>query len=140
MTRRSTATAPAAIAALLALPAAAAGACEPPLRGAELQRIEGSRYVLAWRALPALRGHEFLTIEAGVCAREGQPRPTTLRMDATMPEHRHGINYRPSVTPRGTGRFEVAGVLLHMAGRWEFVFDVNIGPERETLRADVLVP
>jgi hypothetical protein len=119
---------------------AVALACEPPLRGANVQKIEGARYVLAWRPTPApIRPGEFVTLEVGVCAREGQPRPATLRVDATMPEHKHGMNYRPSVTPKGTDRFAADGVMLHMAGRWEIVFDVNIGAAHESLNASIEV-
>jgi hypothetical protein len=62
-----------------------------------------------------------------------------LRVDATMPEHKHGMNYRPSVTPKGTDRFAADGVMLHMAGRWEIVFDVNIGAAHESLNASIEV-
>jgi len=115
-----------------------AQACEPPLHGANVQKIEGARYVLAWRPAPApIRVGEFMTLEIGVCAREGQPRPATLRVDATMPEHKHGMNYRPSVTPKGTDRFAAEGIMLHMAGRWEIVFDVNTGAAQESLRTSI---
>jgi len=113
-------------------------ACEPPLHGANVQRIEGARYVLTWRPTPApIRPSELLTLEVGVCARDGQPRPATLRVDATMPEHNHGMNYRPSVTPKGTDRFAIDGMMLHMVGRWEIVFDVNTGAARESLRTSI---
>jgi hypothetical protein len=118
--------------------AATAPACEPPVHGANVLKIEGARYVLAWRPIPApIRAGEFVTLEVGVCARDGQPRPATLRVDATMPEHKHGMNYRPSVTPKGTDRFAADGVMLHMAGHWEIVFDINIGAAQESLRTSV---
>jgi hypothetical protein len=118
--------------------AAAVLACEPPLHGANVQKIEGARYVLAWRPVPApMRVGEFLTLEIGVCARDGQPRPATLRVDATMPEHKHGMNYLPSVTPKGTDRFAADGIMLHMAGHWEIVFDINAGAAQESLRTSI---
>lgn len=123
---------------LLLFASAAALSCEPPLRGANVQRIDGARYVVAWRPTPApIKSGEFLTIEVGVCPRDGQPRPATLRVDATMPEHGHGMNYRASVTPKGPERFAAEGVMLHMPGRWEFVFDINTGAAQETLRSSI---
>jgi hypothetical protein len=132
----------AALSALLALTAlapAAALACEPHLKGAGVERIEGKRYVLAWRAVPPIHVSEFFTLEVALCSREGQPRVATLRVDAQMPEHQHGMNYRASVRPQGPDRFVVEGLLLHMPGRWEFSFDVNAGADRESLRTSVQV-
>ena len=129
----------AALAGLLCHAAVPAAACEPHSAGAEYQRIEGKRYVLAWRAVPKIHVGEFFTLDVLLCSREGQPRISTLRVDAQMPEHRHGMNYRPSVRPRGPGRFFVEGLLLHMPGRWEFTFDVNVGAAGESLQVSVEV-
>ncbi|MCU0937593.1 MAG: hypothetical protein MUC86_00290 [Burkholderiaceae bacterium] len=127
---------------LLSLPAlmpAATLACEPHLKGAGVQKIDGKRYVLAWRAVPPIHVSEFFTLEVALCSREGQPRVATLRVDAQMPEHQHGTNYRASVRPQGPDRFVVEGLLLHMPGHWEFTFDVNAGADRESLRTSVQV-
>ena len=48
-----------------------------------------------------------------------------LRVDATMPEHRHGMNYQPSVKPLGQGLWQVEGMVWHMAGRWELKLDTE---------------
>jgi hypothetical protein len=49
------------------------------------------------------------------------------------------MNYRAGVRPQGPDRFLVEGLLLHMPGRWEFTFDVNVGADRESLRTSVQV-
>lgn len=49
-----------------------------------------------------------------------------LRVDATMPEHRHGMNYQPSVKPLGQGLWQVEGMVWHMAGRWELKLDTEL--------------
>jgi hypothetical protein len=41
-----------------------------------------------------------------------------------MPEHRHGMNYRPVVVARGAGLYRADGLMFHMPGRWEIHFDV----------------
>lgn len=116
---------------------AAAFACEPLLAGAGVRRVEGSRYVLAWRAEPSpLKVSEFFAVEVAACGRAAA-HPTQLRIDAQMPEHRHGMNYRPSVTRRGDGRFTASGLLLHMPGRWEFSFDLHGEAGAELLRDNV---
>ena len=40
-----------------------------------------------------------------------------VEVPARMPEHRHGMNYRPSLTPQGPGRWRADGLLWHMAGQ-----------------------
>jgi hypothetical protein len=118
--------------------AAPALACDPGLPGNDAARIEGQRYVVAWRPRPApIRLGEFFALEIAVCARAGAEPPAALRVDAQMPEHRHGMNYRPSVVRAGDGRFVASGLLLHMPGRWEFSFDVRAAGQSETLRASV---
>lgn len=49
-----------------------------------------------------------------------------LRVDATMPEHRHGMNYQPSIKPLGNGQWQVEGMVWHMAGRWELKLDTEL--------------
>jgi cytochrome c peroxidase len=58
------------------------------------------------------------------CAKAG-PAPKTLKVDAHMPAHRHGMNYAPKVTALGPGRWRAEGLLFHMPGRWELVFVVD---------------
>lgn len=136
--RRLRALACAAVGALLGT-APAAQACEPHLRGAGVEKLEGRRYVLAWRPVPPIHVSEFFALEVALCSRDGQPRVATLRVDAQMPEHRHGMNYRASVRPQGPDRFIAEGLLLHMPGSWEFSFDINAGADRESLRTRVQV-
>jgi hypothetical protein len=42
-----------------------------------------------------------------------------VRVDAIMPAHQHGMNYRPEVTGMGDGLFAVDGMLFHMPGMCE---------------------
>lgn len=70
---------------------------------------------------------EHFVLELAVCPKQGKV-AERIRLDAHMPEHRHGMNYRPSVKALGEGRYSSEGWLFHMAGRWEFVFE--IGGER----------
>ncbi len=119
--------------AITLIAAAQTFACEPGLRGEGLHTIEGERHVVAWRAPPRWPLAEFVSLEFAACARDG--RVVDLpRVDATMPAHGHGMNYRPQVTALGSGRFRADGLLLHMPGRWMLAFSVGAGSSRETLR------
>lgn len=56
------------------------------------------------------------------------------RVDAWMPEHRHGMNYRPSVTRLGPGRWRAEGLMFHMPGRWQLKLDVRLDPQPDAGR------
>ena len=99
--------------------AGAAHACEPGLQGT---RLESKSYVLAYRAAPEVGKH--FSVEIAACAKKGPP-PRALKVDAHMPDHRHGMNYRPTVKPVGPGRWQAEGLMFHMPGKWEFLFFVE---------------
>ena len=111
--------------------------CEPPPIGADAARLTGRHFVVDWRVEPApLRLGEFFAVIVSVCERTGQP-VSSVKVDATMPAHQHGMNYAPTVTSEAGGRFRASGLLLHMPGRWEFRFDLAGGSARETVRSTV---
>ncbi|HLT78357.1 MAG TPA: hypothetical protein VKZ87_13315 [Ferrovibrio sp.] len=58
-------------------------------------------------------------------------KPDRIAVDATMPAHRHGMNYRTTVTQLAPGEFRAEGLLFHMPGEWEIVFDLFYGERRE---------
>ena len=63
--------------------------------------------------------------------------PEQVRIDARMPEHGHGMNYRPSLQARGPGRWRAEGLMLHMAGRWELSFELRRGDQVDRLTRDI---
>ena len=128
MSRRGMALSPVALLPSLAF------ACTPAMEGDGVRTIEGQRHVVSWRAPAPLPLAQFFAIDVAACARDGS-RIGLLRVDATMPEHGHGMNYRPTVESLGDGRFRAGGLLLHMPGRWQLSFAVG----GETLRAALLV-
>ena len=92
------------------------------------KKVESSEYVLAYRTMPAPvpMGRHF-TVDLVVCPRSGAAVPDRVQVDAHMPEHRHGMNYKALVKPLGSGRFHAEGLMFHMPGRWELLFDVQDG-------------
>ena len=50
---------------------------------------------------------------------------TDLSVGATMPHHGHGTVREPVTTHEEDGTFQVTGMLFHMPGRWELIFDVE---------------
>ena len=72
--------------------------------GAGAQRIDSAQFQLAYKLLPdpVPVGRHF-AIDVVLCPKGNAALPAELRVDATMPEHKHGMNYRPSVKTLGTG-------------------------------------
>jgi len=117
---------------LLAVTAPAWGACPPPPEAGE--RLDSGPVQLAWRAEPGpIAVSRPFTLLVTVCPAEAR----LLRVDATMPEHRHGMNYRPSVQALGPGLWRVDGLLWHMSGRWELRLDVESAATTHSLRQSV---
>ena len=107
--------------------ATAAGACEPPLQGT---RLESAKFALVFRT-EAVSVAKHFKVDIAACNKAGGPPPQSLKVDAGMPEHRHGMNYAPSVKKLGPGRWQAEGLMFHMPGKWEFVFVLD-GTERLT--------
>ena len=122
---------------LVALAAAA-----PPLAVAQCDApgtmVESDRVVVVYRTVPpkVTVGQHFV-VEARVCAKGAGPAPTALRVDADMPAHRHGMNYRAKVKARSDGSWVAEGLLFHMPGHWRLLFDVDGGGRTERLTADL---
>ena len=113
-----------ALAAALFGVAAQALPCDLP--GGEARRVDSAHYALAYRTQPAqIAVGEHFTVEFRVCPKSNVALPGKVGVDAWMPEHRHGMNYKSGVTALGDGRFHAAGLMFHMPGRWEFVFAVG---------------
>jgi len=121
----------------LALSQAQAADCGAVLGGVGA-RAESERYTVAYRIEPApiAVGRAF-AIEVQVCAKGQAAVPTGLRVDAHMPAHRHGMNYRPTVVAVGGGRFRAEGLLFHMPGRWELIFDLDAPGVHERITRDL---
>lgn len=95
-------------------------------------RAEGRTTVVAFKTQPAqIKVGEVFTLDATVCAKSGAALAVSaLKVDATMPAHRHGMNYQPSVVKK-EGAYHVSGLVFHMPGSWQFGFDVDTAVGRE---------
>ena len=126
----------------IVLPLLAAGpalACTPAFKDAAT--VESARYVVAWRGRPApiAVGRHF-AVDFVVCPKAGAAAalPQSVRVDARMPEHNHGMNYKASIKSDGAGQYHAEGLMFHMPGRWELLFELR-GGETERLVAEVML-
>jgi hypothetical protein len=117
---------------------AQAPACGKEMKNA--RRAESARYTVAYRMVPAkIEVSKHFSLELAVCAKTGAPDPDALRIGALMPEHGHGMNYKPTVIPLGGGRFHADGLMFHMPGRWQFEFEVDSGKNTEQVLHDFML-
>ena len=118
------------------MPAAAQGCTE--LAGA--RKIESERYVLSYRTQPEkVAVSQHFAVEMVVCPKGGDPAPESVRVDGFMPDHNHGMNYRAVVKPVGDGRYEAAGLMFHMPGKWDFIFEVRAAGRTDRMTATLLL-
>ena len=113
----------------------ATSACGDEL-GDRTRRIENAHYAVVFKTMPdpiAVGSH--FSVDFAVCPQGDAEKPRNVRIDAQMPEHRHGMNYRPVVVASGPGAYRADGLMFHMPGRWELFFDVvtSAGSERLTV-------
>jgi hypothetical protein len=119
-----------------ALPAAAQSC--PVLEDA--RKVESDRYVLSYRTKPGkVAVSQHFTVEIVVCPKAGQAAPEGLRVDGFMPEHNHGMNYKAVVKPAGGGRYDVSGLLFHMPGKWDFIFEVRGGGKTDRMISTIVL-
>jgi hypothetical protein len=119
--------------------ASAAQECGAGL-GAGAARAESEHYTVVYRTVPdsVAVGRPF-ALDAEVCPKGAAVPLSGLRVDAQMPAHRHGMNYRATVTAEGAGRYRAEGLLFHMPGRWRFVFDLDASGVHERATRDLAV-
>lgn len=124
---------PALLTAWLAATVPAAACTLPPDAG---ERLAAGAVQAAWRAVPApIAVSQPFALVVTLCPAEAR----LQRVDATMPDHRHGMNYRPVVQPLGDGRWRAEGLLWHMGGRWELRLDVEHAGTTRSLRQSVVL-
>jgi hypothetical protein len=111
-----------------------AQACVVPASGAGWQQLESNRYVVAFRPHSAPAVGQLFALDLALCAKSGAP-PQRVQVDAHMPAHRHGMNYVPSVQTVAEGLYRAEGLMLHMPGRWEFLFDLSADGRTDRLAA-----
>jgi hypothetical protein len=116
----------------------AAPPCEAPLGFGAPRRLESSDVVVLFRTVPSpIEIGQHFTVEALVCPTPPIGAAAGFMVDARMPEHRHGMNYRARVFRKPDGIYVAEGLLFHMPGLWQLMFDVERGGRMERLTMDI---
>ena len=116
----------------------AAQGCVAEIAGGRI--VDAADYRLAYRTQPEkiVIGRHF-ALEIAVCAKTGGVIEGIV-IDGFMPEHRHGMNYRPTAKLLSAGRYQVDGLMFHMPGRWDLHFDIRSGGHSARLTAENVLP
>ena len=101
--------------------------------------VFSDHYMIAFRPEPMrIEVGEPFALLFNVCTKNGNP-AELVAVEATMPEHKHGMNYRPTIVAGGDGRYRAEGMVFHMPGRWEVAMDVRAGEESERLTHEIIL-
>ena len=93
---------------------------------------------LSWQLdrVPSITLSQHFALRVQVCPKDA----VLTRVDATMPEHKHGMNYRPSIQSTGEGWWQVEGLLFHMPGKWSLRFDIASAGKITSLHDPITLP
>jgi hypothetical protein len=126
--------------------AVAAPLCGADLRGA--QTLESADYVIAYRTQPAkIEVGKHFSLDIVTCAKGTAAVPVSVAVDAFMPEHGHGMNYKAVVknsdhtkgARAADAHFRADGLMFHMPGRWDLYFDVQSAGGTERLTRSIVL-
>jgi len=101
--------------------------------------VFSDHYMIAFRPEPMrIEVGEPFALLFNICTKDGNP-AELVAVEATMPEHKHGMNYRPTIVAGGDGRYRAEGMVFHMPGRGEVAMDVRAGEESERLTHEIIL-
>jgi YtkA-like len=114
------------------VPAAADTVCPAAAQGFEHLKTADAEIGYRWE--PAeLKVGQFFAAEVVACSIPDRAPVGAITIDATMPAHGHGMNYRPKAEPKGPGHYRFTGLMLHMPGTWRVTFQLEQGAQRTRL-------
>ena len=90
-----------------------------PDAGAAMKGPEGAPFTVSISAPASIPLSAPFAASITICP-AGSEMPARLTVEASMPAHKHGMNYDPIVLAKDAGRYEVTGLLFHMPGHWRF--------------------
>jgi hypothetical protein len=73
---------------------------------------------------------EPFEIDIFVCA-DRQPEAGNMKLDATMPAHKHGMNYKPEIQQVANNIYRGSGMFFHMPGEWQISVELLSGDKAQ---------
>ena len=86
--------------------------------------------------------NEMFSVDALVSLQDGSvlPADATVTLDATMPEHRHGMMTDPETKLATPGKWRTEGMRLHMQGNWMFHVKVTSAQSTDEVELPFVQP
>ncbi len=101
--------------------------------------LPSDNYKIAVTTLPAdIKVGDLFAVQIDICRKDGTSFDGDVSARATMPAHKHGMNYEPEVASSKNGRYVLEGFSFHMQGRWQFEFDLAENGETTTVLLDYM--
>jgi hypothetical protein len=121
---------------VLGLAAAPSVACPlPPDDGGNI--VRSNLHDVAVKTVPAdVQVGQPFEVSLIACNKDGSAFDGELKANATMPAHKHGMNYTPVFVTKGNGTYHGTGFLFHMPGKWQYVFDLRRGDQSSSIKLD----
>ncbi len=101
--------------------------------------LEGRKVsVLFEQPTSSIKVSQAFSLTALLCPKEEGASVIRASVDASMPEHQHGMNYKPKIQltddpallASGTRLLSAQGLVFHMPGKWQIEFQV-FGKDRD---------
>jgi hypothetical protein len=117
-----------------AFSSASFAACGEQFNSTSRQIIESPNFTIAYEpsVWPIPVGKLF-AVRVQVCSKNSSDVVSGLKIDADMPAHKHGMNYKPSVSKQSDTVFFAQGLMFHMPGQWrlQFEFETSANPSQK---------
>jgi hypothetical protein len=105
-------------------------ACPAPDENFQRRALPGVEVAYRWE--PAeLKVGQFFAVDVIVCPAPGST-AAIGGIDAIMPAHGHGMNYRPTAERIAPDRYRFTGLMLHMPGKW--LITISVGHDTAVTR------
>ncbi len=79
---------------------------------------------------------EPFTLHILVCSTDGIPYENSLKINAQMPKHKHGMNLKPKTIKISPGSYQASGMMFHMPGDWQYQFSLKKAGKTTRLTSD----
>lgn len=85
-----------------------------------------SDVTLHYRIDPSpLRVAQHFSMQFLLCRGQQPLKLDGFKVDALMPKHGHGMNYKADIEIQHDGLVEASGLLFHMPGQWQIKVDLS---------------
>ena len=114
-------------------------ACEFSLGPAALHAANKNYQVALLTEPTAIAVAKPFSVKLQICRKNGFAFTGRVDVDAVMPAHRHGMNYKPALETGDDGVITGSGFVFHMPGKWQFQVRLSAGDTVQRLTLDYLL-